>query len=144
MKPILIPAICILTLAFQTSLWAQATTPKKGSEERTAILDSVRAPLEKAIDQKVIFVVEHMKVDGDWAFVKAVPKTKDGEAISYKGTEFEEEADEADELTIALLQKKDKKWVLVEHGYFTTDVWWIDLWERHKGCPKTIFEKPLR
>lgn len=73
--------------------WAQATTPKKGSEE---------------------------------------------------GTKFEEEADEADELTIALLQKKDKKWVLVEHGYFTTDVWWIDLWERHKGSPKTIFEKPLR
>lgn len=43
-------------------------------------------------------------------------------------------------MTVALLQKKKGKWTSVEHGYFTTDVWWAGLWERHKNCPRSIFE----
>lgn len=44
-------------------------------------------------------------------------------------------------MTVALLQKKKGKWTSVEHGYFTTDVWWAGLWERHKICPRSIFEE---
>jgi hypothetical protein len=73
--------------------------------------------------------------------LKAYPKTKDGDPISYKGTEFEEEAKDSDEITVALLQKKEGKWMSVQHGYFTTDVWWEGLGDAHKSCPDSIFQK---
>ncbi|MDF1740926.1 MAG: hypothetical protein P1U86_17320 [Verrucomicrobiales bacterium] len=139
MKPVQLLAVCCLFLASETTLRAQATTPRPGTAERTAILDPVRAPLQRAIGQKVIFVVDHMKVDRDWAFVRATPRTKDGGPINYDGTEFEDDANEADEITVALLKKKSGKWTLVEHAYFTTDVWWESLWEYHENCPKSIF-----
>ncbi|MEC5126007.1 hypothetical protein VSU19_04560 [Verrucomicrobiales bacterium BCK34] len=139
MKSVQFLAVFCLLLASETSLYAQATTPKAGTAERTAILDPVREPLQKAIGQKVIFVVDHMKMDGDWAFVIATPKTKNGGPISYVGTGFEDDANEADELTVALLRKKNGKWTLVEHAYFTTDVWWENLWENYENCPRSIF-----
>ena len=121
-----------------SSVHAQAHTPKPGTDERTAILDAVRDPLEASIHQKVIFVVDHMKVEGDWAFLMATPKTKDGGDNSYKGTVFEDDADFGDELTVALLKKKRGRWFVVTHGYFTTDVWWGGIWEDYKA-PKSIF-----
>ena len=80
--PILLAAVSLFTVT--TPIFADATTPIRGCDERKAILDAVRAPLESDINQKVIFVVDHMKVDGDWAFVKATPKTKDGRPIIAK------------------------------------------------------------
>ena len=132
-------SVCLAGLFIGGSLSAQPHTPKPGTAERTAILDAVRFPLQAAINQKVIFVVEHMKVEGKWAFLKATPKTKAGGQISYKGTKFAEDADEADELTVALLKKRGGKWVAVSHAYFTTDVWWDGLWNDHPGCPRSIF-----
>ncbi len=128
-------------LSAGSSVYSQARTPKPGTDERTAILDAVRDPLEDSIHRKVIFVVDHMKVDGDWAFIMATPKTKDGGKINYKGTVFEEDADFGDELTVALLRKKRGRWYIVTHAYFTTDVWWDRLWEKYDSCPKSIFSQ---
>lgn len=131
--------ICFLGFLACGSLGAQPYTPKKGSAERTAILDAVRFPLQAAINENVIFVVDHMKVEGTWAFLIATPKTKSGGQIDYRGTKFAADAQEADELTVALLRKTGGKWVSVTHGYFTTDVWWDGLWKEYPGCPRSIF-----
>ncbi len=133
--------VCCLWLSVGSSAFSQVHTPEPGTDERTAILDAVRDPLEDSIHQKVIFVVDHMKVDGDWAFIMATPKTKDGGQINYKGTVFEEDADFGDELTVALIRKKRGRWYIVTHGYFTTDVWWERLWEKYDSCPESIFPK---
>ncbi|MFK5924976.1 MAG: hypothetical protein QM496_22575 [Verrucomicrobiota bacterium] len=119
---------------------AAPRTPEPGAKERMNILDAVRDPLEASIHQKVIFVVDHMKVEGDWAFLIATPKTKDGGKINYKGTVFEDDADFADELTVALLKKKRNRWFIVTHAYFTTDVWWHGIWDDYKA-PQSIFPR---
>tara|TARA_R110000850_G_scaffold156101_1_gene280348 strand:- start:514 stop:951 length:438 start_codon:yes stop_codon:yes gene_type:complete len=131
--------VCLVGVFVGGSISAQPHTPKRGTAERTAILDAVRFPLQAAVNQNVIFVVEHMKVEGNWAFLKATPQTKAGGPISYKGTKFAVDAEEADELTVALLQKRGGKWVAVSHAYFTTDVWWEGLWNEFPGCPRSIF-----
>jgi|GEM_PF-467127 len=129
---------CCLWLLSGSSILAQAYTPKRGSKERTAILDAIRDPLEEHVHQKVIFVVDHLKVENDWAFLMATPKTKDGGQINYKGTSLEDDAEFADEITVALLHKKRGRWFVVTHSFFTTDVWWDGLWN-HFDAPRSIF-----
>ncbi|MBL9153797.1 MAG: hypothetical protein JNK37_14985 [Verrucomicrobiales bacterium] len=119
---------------------AQPHTPARGSAERTAILDPVRRILESEINQRVVFVVDHLKVDGSWAFFKGTPQTRDGKPINYRGTRYEQDSEEADEITVALLGKVDGRWTVIQHGFFTTDVWWHRLWERVPGCPSSIFD----
>jgi hypothetical protein len=91
------------------------------------------------VNQSVVFVVKHMKVQGDWAFLIATPETKSSERINYRGTKYEEVAQEVDEITIALLKRKGGKWVASDCAYFSGDVWWWGLWERYPGCPRSIF-----
>jgi hypothetical protein len=128
---------CLMGL-FSSGLHAQYT-PKPGTAERTAILDVVRFPLQADVNQSVVFVVKHMKVQGDWAFLIATPETKSSERINYRGTKYEEVAQEVDEITIALLKRKGGKWVASDCAYFSGDVWWWGLWERYPGCPRSIF-----
>ena len=135
----LVSLVLVFGLCAFASVGAKPYTPKAGSAERTAILDAVRGPLEATLNQKVIFVVHHMKVEGPWAFLKATQKTEASKPIDYKGTVFEEDT-EFDELTVALLKKREGKWVSVNHAYFTSDVWWHGLWERYAGCPRSIFD----
>ncbi len=128
---------CLMGL-FSSGLHAQYT-PKPGTAERTAILDVVRFPLQADVNQSVVFVVKHMKVQGDWAFLIGTPETKSGGRINYRGTKYEEVAQEVDEITIALLKRKGGKWVALDCVYFCGDVWWWGLWERYPGCPRSIF-----
>jgi len=138
-RQFLFALICSLGLVACSSLSAQSYTPAKGTAERTAILDTVRFPLQAAVNESIVFVVNHMKVEGSWAFLMAVPQTKAGGKINYSGTQFAADAAESDELTVALLQKSGGKWNTVQHAYFTTDVWWEGLWNQHPGCPRSIF-----
>ena len=90
---------------------------------------------------EVIFVVDHLKVEGDWALFIGTPKTKAGGPIDYTGTIYEEEAKEADKITVGLLGKVGEHWIVIAHGFFTTDVWWYGLWEQYPGCPQSILEQ---
>lgn len=133
--------IFILVLALIPALSfadEKAITPKPGSKERKAILDTIRAPLQKKLKQPLLFRVSHLKMKGDWAFLIGQPRTKDDKPIDYSKTEFAEEDKEADELLVVLFQRKKGKWTIVTDGLFTTDVWWMGLDKRYKA-PSTIF-----
>ena len=59
------------------SVAAQPTAiPKEGSAERKAILNAMRVPVEKDLKQKVVFVVDHIKTQGSWAFVSGRPQNR--------------------------------------------------------------------
>ena len=79
---------------------AAAHTPAKGSAERAAILDTLRAVVKKMSDLDVIFVVTHLKLKNNWAWVVAEPQSRDG-TQHY-------------ETMIGLLQNKNGKWIFVE------------------------------
>lgn len=134
-----LPAFALLLALSLSPLSAEKEhTPKAGSKERTALLNAVRDPLEDHVFQRVIFRVQHLKVKGDWAFLLATARTLEDKPLDYKGTALEAESIDTDEAVVALLRKKRDRWYVVTSGYFTTDVWWLDLDKRYRA-PKEIF-----
>lgn len=134
-----------IALAFLLAMGAGNTqaqhtyTPKPGTAERTAILDSLRFPLEAAVNQSVVFMVDHMKVQGDWAFFIATPHKRSGGRIDYRGTKYEWISQEAEEYAFGLVKRRGDIWVVVEHVYFANDVPWAGLWDTVPGVPRAIF-----
>jgi hypothetical protein len=72
-------------------------TPAKGSAERKAIMDAMRA---KGDDQDRIFVVRRLKISGNWAWLDCDPQSRDG------SNHYEPES--------ALLRKSGGKWKVVD------------------------------
>lgn len=69
--------ILVISLIFASALSAGAQTayePVKGSPERKAILDALRTPVERDLKQKIVFVADDFKVQGNWAFVGGRPQ----------------------------------------------------------------------
>lgn len=55
-----------------------AHTPHPGSAERKAILDALRHLVPEKDGRKALFVVRHMRVAGQWAWVETDPRSADG------------------------------------------------------------------
>jgi len=75
-------------------------TPAKGSEERKAILDAMRGVIRKMSGLEVVFVVRHLKANGDWAWAEVDPASADGKQHYESLT--------------GLLHRKNGRWVYVE------------------------------
>jgi hypothetical protein len=130
-----------VVLVFSGAAFAQsAYTPEKGSKERTAILDALRAPVEKELKQKIRFAVDHFKVQGNWAFVSGTPQTASGGEPDYSRTEYAEayEAGAFDNNFFALLKKTNGRWRVATYAIGCTDVCYATWWRDHKA-PKAIF-----
>jgi hypothetical protein len=128
----------ILLLALPV-LAGEVCTPKTGSKERVDLLNAVRDPLEDRIHQEVIFRVCHLKMQDGLAFLIAQARTKDDKLIDYKGTALEWGTSEFDEGVIAILRYKRKRWDVVQHSYFTSDVWWDELHKKLRA-PGPLFK----
>ncbi len=53
-------------------------TPPPGSPERQAILDALRFMMHELHGMELIFVVRHLKVKGNWAWLEVEPRSPDG------------------------------------------------------------------
>jgi hypothetical protein len=82
------------------AIHTQAITPAKGSPDRQGILDALRGVVKNMSGLEVVFVVRHLKVKNNWAWVETDPQSKDG-SQHY-------------ESIIGLLQKKNGRWLYVE------------------------------
>ncbi len=118
---------------------AEPYTPKPGSAERKAILDAIREPVQKHLQQSVRFRIDHFKVADGWAFIKGQARTEDDKAIDYSKTSESREAELADELLVAILRNSDGKWQVVKHDILTYDMWWMGMHEE-LGAPIEIFD----
>ena len=113
-------------------------TPAKGSPERAAILNVLRVPVERDLKQKIVFVTDNFKVQGNWAFVSGDPQTPSGGKPNLKGTAWDGSEDLFDNNFFGLLRKSGGKWKVVTYALGCTDVCYADWWHRHKA-PKAIF-----
>lgn len=113
-------------------------TPEKGSPERSAILNVLRVPVERDLKQKIVFVTDNFKVQGNWAFVSGDPQTPSGAKPNLKGTAWEGAEDLFDDNFFGLLRKSGGKWKVVAYALGCTDVCYADWWRRYKA-PKAIF-----
>jgi hypothetical protein len=117
-----------------------AHTPAAGSPERNAILDALRAPVERDLKQKIIFKIDNFKVQGAWAFVSGTPQTANGAAPDYSKTKYADAADSGafDNNFFALVKKTAGKWTVTTYAIGCTDVCYVDWWRRYRA-PKAIF-----
>lgn len=116
-------------------------TPATGSKERQAIVDALRAPVQRQLKRKVIFKIDHLKVQGGWAFMKGVPQQPGGAAMDYRGTVYQEAIDAGafDDGIVALLRKRGARWQVVEYVVGATDVPYVE-WDTQHGAPSAIFD----
>lgn len=133
--------ITLLFLLMVTGSTAQSVyTPEKGSSERKAILDALRIPVERDLKQRVVFVADHFKVQGSWAFVSGTPQGANGEPPNYTNTKFADafESGAFDNNFFALLKKTAGKWKVTKYAIGCTDVCYVDWWRRYRA-PKAVF-----
>ena len=131
----------ILALAFGAEA-QQPHTPKPGDAERRAITDALRAPVERQLKQKVVFQIDHLKVQDDWAFLRGLPRRADGTPLDYKGTPYQTAVEEGafDDGIVALLRKRRGRWQVVQFVVGATDVPYIG-WDKKYRAPSAIFRE---
>ncbi len=127
--------------AFEGAGAQASSTPRQGGAERRAILDALRVPVQKDLKQKVVFVVDRLKVQGDWAFLRGAPRGLNDRPIDYRKTPFAEtiRAGAFDDGIVALLHRKGRKWRVVQYAIGATDVPWVD-WGKRFKAPSAIFK----
>mgnify|MGYP006187566367 CR=1 FL=1 len=81
--------IGIVLLASAAAAAQTVWTPEKGSAERTAILNTLRVPVERELKQKIVFNLEHFRVTGNWAFLGGDTQTPSGGQPNYRGTKYQ-------------------------------------------------------
>jgi hypothetical protein len=113
---------------------------ERGSPERTAILDVVRASVQRRLGIKIIFQVERLTVFGEWAFADLHPRTETGTRIDYRRTLYAKDFDpEQDSDTVDVLLRRDgAAWGIVEEAFLPTDVVWEE-WQQKYQLPRELF-----
>ncbi len=135
--------ILVISLIVAAALNVTAQTayePVKGSPERKAILDALRTPVERDLKQKIVFVADDFKVQGNWAFVGGRPQGLNGEAPDYSRTQYADQVESGafDNNLFALLKKTAGKWKVTRYAIGCTDVCYADWWRRYRA-PKGVF-----
>jgi pimeloyl-ACP methyl ester carboxylesterase len=116
-------------------------TPKQGSEERRAILDALRVPVERDVGRSVIFRIHHIEVNSGYAFVNAQPLQPNGREIDYSKTKLAQPYEEGwfDDWVGALLRWQGGRWKVVEYCIGATD-YPCQEWVRERGVPESILQ----
>jgi hypothetical protein len=135
----------MLVLSFFSTLLCESTalsqhTPGKGSEERKAITDALRVPVEKKLKQSVVFNIDHLMVQDDWAFLLGAPRKPNGGTLDYSKTPYAkaQRLGMFDDGISALLRKVRGRWTVVKYVIGATDVVHIE-WDKQYHAPSGIF-----
>ena len=107
------------------------------TKERTAMLDLLRADIKNYLEQDVVFVVNHFKVYGTYAWMEGTVQRKDGKEIV-----FTEDAYDCCHVE-ALFKKVNGSWILKENGAFSTDVWYACIVSSYLEASRQIFSERI-
>lgn len=135
-----VSALVIICAAAAAASAQEAHTPAPGSAERKAVADALRTPVERELKQKVVFKLDHLKLSGDWAFLRGVPQRPDGGRVDYSVTPYQQRIEDGvfDDWICALLRKRAGKWQVVKYVIGATDVVY-EGWNAEYKAPSTIF-----
>ncbi|WGM30806.1 hypothetical protein [Brevundimonas sp. NIBR11] len=113
-----------------------------GDPLRRPLLDTLRAPIEAELNQPVQFVVDTLRVQGDWAFFSGKVQRPDGRPIDFTRTSYAEELAEGmfdGPGTFGLMRRQGGRWTEVVHIIGPTDVAYMG-WHDEYGAPESLFE----
>lgn len=118
--------------------------PARGSEERKVHMDMLRNEFTPKFNgQKLIFEAteDFYKSDGIWAFIYVNVYQQGGKPVDFTNStykkEYEDEMIDSNGI-FALFKKINKKWSLITHIDFPTDVS-IGCWWKEFNAPKSLF-----
>ncbi len=103
------------------------------TKERTAMLDLLRDDIKNDLEQDVVFVVNHFKVYGNYAWMEGSVQRKDGKAIRFPNPAYDCCHVEA------LFKKVNGSWVMKTHGAFSTHVWYTCILSSYPEASRLIF-----
>ena len=132
--------LAILTIFSSPALAAPCPyTPQKGSPERHAIMNALRAPIQNELRQRIIFVVNSLKVCGSWAALSVLPRQPGGKPVNYSQTRYREAIAEDifDDGVYALLWRDQNGWKTLKYVIGATDYALPD-WIRQYAAPQQI------
>lgn len=141
MRPIVsLLAAVLLTLAGAVSAPAQVVSPPRGSPLRAAVLDAVRPMVEAELGKPVEFVVDEMRLLGEWAFVMLTPQRPGGGRIEYAYTRYQQAVDNDmfGGIVAALLRQTPRGWLVYAYDLGATDVVWLG-WQQFYPVPPEVF-----
>jgi hypothetical protein len=126
--------------AAPSAAWAQIETPAQGTPLRAAILDAVRGHAVAELGVPIEFVVNDIRVLGEWAYVDATPQRPGGGDIFYVYTRYQAAVDAGafDANAIALLRLTPAGWLVYEYSFGATDVAWLP-WMDFYPVPPEVF-----
>jgi len=118
-------------------------TKAAASPVRKAILDALRPRVAREAGVPVSFVVDHLKVQGAWAFMRGTTRAADGGEVPWARSpgyaELVKDGMFDGGGTAALLKKVGGRWTYVAHVIGPTDVAWACWWKEF-GAPRAIFD----
>ncbi len=97
------------------------------------MLDLLRDDIKNDLEQDVVFVVNHFKVYGNYAWMEGSVQRKDGKAIRFPDPAYDCCHVEA------LFKKVNGSWVMKTHGAFSTDVWYTCILSSYPEASRLIF-----
>lgn len=115
-------------------------TPQRGDPTRQALMDAARPVIAGDIGQNVLFVVDVLRTDGQWAYLQATPTQPTGLPLDWSTTNYAEDwqADAMSDLVMVLFVKQNGSWQVVDYVVGPTDVFWYG-WIEQYGLPEVLF-----
>lgn len=129
----LVFSMVIACMSMQAQVQDFKTKNSSNQAQRTQMLDLLRGEIKKSVRQEVVFVVDHFKVSGEYAWFEGTVQRKDGGQITFPDEDYE-----CCKAT-CLFVKRGSNWSIAEYGAFGTDVWWAGIGNRFPRAPRTIF-----
>ncbi|MEQ7156506.1 hypothetical protein [Brevundimonas aurifodinae] len=113
-----------------------------GDPLRRPLLDALRPAIEDDLGQPVQFMVDRLRVQGDWAFFAGSVQRPDGRPIDFSRTRYAEAVEEGffdGPGTYGLLRRVGGRWRA--EGFFVgpTDAAYLS-WPDEQGAPASLFE----
>jgi hypothetical protein len=130
---LLFTALFSTQFSFSQTLRDFKKKTEENTKERTAMLDLLRTDIKNDLEQDVIFVVNHFKVYGTYAWMEGTVQRKDGKELK-----FPDEAYDCCHVE-ALFKKVNGAWVLKANGAFSTDVWYACILSSYPEASRQIF-----
>lgn len=113
-----------------------------GDSQRSVLLDTLRPAIQARVGQPVQFMVDTLRIQGDWAFYAGSIQQPNGRLIDFSRTSYAEQLSEGmfdGPGTYALLQRVGGRWRLVDFIVGPTDVYYLN-WPDQFGVPMALFD----
>lgn len=99
--------------------------PARGTQERKDLMNAIRPLVEARVSPPVEFVINRLRVSGNWAFAIVSPQRPGGRPIDLSRSALREQAEYMDGITTyALLVRAYGRWNIVDYAIGPTDVFW--------------------